>query len=117
MRFILVICVTILATVYGSQSTHDNISINLISADLHREHDTDTDDFVLQQFDIVDGVEDVNGQLNYFLGKRVHGDRLVAHGQKNNQWPKLQNVFVTLDYPTSGVGATLSYISINVTQV
>ncbi|KAJ6650005.1 hypothetical protein Bhyg_05248 [Pseudolycoriella hygida] len=58
----------------------------------------------------------VNGRIKYVLGARIANDNLVAHSAKNQTWPALQNVAVTLSYPTSGVGKQVTYVAIQVDQ-
>lgn len=59
----------------------------------------------------------VNGRIQYTLGARIANDNLVAHNAKNQTWPTLQNVAVTLTYPTSGVGKQVTFVAIQVDQV
>lgn len=47
----------------------------------------------------------------------VAGDRLVGQGSKNQSWRTPQNVATTLSYPTSGLGAQVSYVAIQANQV
>nr|AYV99545.1 venom polypeptide [Dolopus genitalis] len=56
------------------------------------------------------------GQIRYTLGGRVAGDRIVAQGNNNFNYPTLQDVRLTLNYPQSGVGAVVSFVEIVVQQ-
>lgn len=52
----------------------------------------------------------------YTLGGRQSGDRLLAIDNGWAQYPSKQNLELTIWYPTSGVGAILTYIQILLTQ-
>jgi hypothetical protein len=52
----------------------------------------------------------------YTLGARSSGDRLVAINNGWAQYPSKQNVELSIWYPTSGVGAILTYVQILMTQ-
>jgi Transcription activator MBF2 len=55
-------------------------------------------------------------QIRYTAGTRISGDRLVAQDSKNQSWPTLQDVQLVLTYPVSGLGATVTYMSVTVNQ-
>ena len=57
-----------------------------------------------------------NHQLIYRLGSRIVGDQLVASDSGYNSWATPQNAHLNLYYPTSGVGAVISYLEITVSQ-
>ncbi|XP_059617152.1 uncharacterized protein LOC132262046 [Phlebotomus argentipes] len=52
----------------------------------------------------------------YTLGSRVPKDRLVANARDSTSWATPQNVQLVLNYPTNGVGANVSYVSVLVNQ-
>ena len=45
------------------------------------------------------------------------GDRLVGTGSANQRWNRPQNVRATLNYPSNGMGAVVTYLEISVNQV
>lgn len=45
------------------------------------------------------------------------GDRLVATANQSQNWSSPQNVNLTLSYPKTGIGATVSHVLIYVEQV
>ncbi|XP_058833278.1 uncharacterized protein LOC131691092 [Topomyia yanbarensis] len=55
-------------------------------------------------------------QILYTVGYRVSGDKLVASIQDGWTWSTMQDVTLTLTYPTSGVGAIVSYAQVVVNQ-
>ncbi|XP_055694759.1 uncharacterized protein LOC129796665 [Lutzomyia longipalpis] len=59
---------------------------------------------------------DYRGQINYSVGARQRGDRLVGTTSGKKSWPRPQNVALEIRYPTSGVGALVTYVSVNISQ-
>nr|ABV44709.1 18 kDa midgut protein [Phlebotomus papatasi] len=59
---------------------------------------------------------DYRGQINYVLGARQRGDRLVGTASNGQRWPRPQNVDIEIKYPTKGRGALVTYVSLNITQ-
>lgn len=60
-----------------------------------------------------------NARMNqnwYTLGSRLTGDRLVAINNDWAQYPSKQNLNLNIFYPTSGIGAVLSYVQILIIQ-
>lgn len=60
-----------------------------------------------------------NARMNqnwYTLGSRLTGDRLVAINNGWAQYPSKQNLNLNIFYPTSGIGAVLSYVQILIIQ-
>lgn len=60
-----------------------------------------------------------NARMNqnwYTLGSRLTGDRLVAIDNGWAQYPSKQNLNLNIFYPTSGIGAVLSYVHILIIQ-
>lgn len=49
--------------------------------------------------------------------KTVSGDSLVGVASKNQSWPQMQNVAITLTYPSSGIGRQVTFVAIQVAQV
>ncbi|XP_059609434.1 uncharacterized protein LOC132256870 [Phlebotomus argentipes] len=56
------------------------------------------------------------GQLSYSIGARISGDRLVGTAANHQSWPRPQNVAIEIKYPSRGVGALVTYVSLNITQ-
>lgn len=55
--------------------------------------------------------------INYVLGERINGDRLVASSDGDQKWGTPQDVKLDLSYPKSGIGSIITYVSIAVEQV
>ncbi|XP_058451478.1 uncharacterized protein LOC131430450 [Malaya genurostris] len=64
----------------------------------------------------MESVRSPRQQILYTVGSRVAGDQLVASVQDGWSWATLQDVKLTLTYPTSGVGAVVSYVQVVVNQ-
>uniref|UniRef100_A0A1L8DFS8 Putative transcription activator mbf2 n=1 Tax=Nyssomyia neivai TaxID=330878 RepID=A0A1L8DFS8_9DIPT len=57
------------------------------------------------------------GEIQYTLGRRVAGDRLVGITRNSSSWTSPQNVQLSLNYPANGgTGAVVTYVSIVVSQ-
>lgn len=54
--------------------------------------------------------------IRYTLGKRVAGDRLAATLSDFVSYATPQNVKLTLTYPTSGTGAVVTHVLVDVQQ-
>lgn len=55
--------------------------------------------------------------IRYTIGQRKSGDRLISTLAKDNYWGSLQDVSLTLTYPTSGYGYVVTYVQVNINQV
>lgn len=55
--------------------------------------------------------------IQYTVGQRTSGDRLISQLAKNNNWGSLQDVSLTLTYPTTGYGYVVTYVQVNINQV
>uniref|UniRef100_U5EKY0 Putative 14.5 kDa salivary protein n=1 Tax=Corethrella appendiculata TaxID=1370023 RepID=U5EKY0_9DIPT len=54
--------------------------------------------------------------IHYTLGRITNGQRLVAQNSNRTSWPTAQNTRLTLTYPTSGIGSSITFVSIHVDQ-
>ncbi|XP_031628629.1 uncharacterized protein LOC116344295 isoform X2 [Contarinia nasturtii] len=55
-------------------------------------------------------------QINYRLGNRIAGDRLVATAAGSNSWTSAQDIKLTLNYPKTGIGSIVTYLQVIVEQ-
>ncbi|XP_055612665.1 uncharacterized protein LOC129759253 [Uranotaenia lowii] len=55
-------------------------------------------------------------QITYTIGQRQQGDQLVAVNQESQAWEEPQDLMLTISYPASGTGATVTYARIVVQQ-
>ncbi|XP_055637454.1 uncharacterized protein LOC129776078 [Toxorhynchites rutilus septentrionalis] len=64
----------------------------------------------------LNATRNVHQQIIYKLGNRVVGDRLVGTATDSKTYPTLKDVTLNIAYPTSGVGAIITYVQIVVNQ-
>ncbi|XP_053678030.1 uncharacterized protein LOC128728431 [Anopheles nili] len=55
-------------------------------------------------------------QIVYTLGARFSGDQLVAISSGGKSWTSPQDIKLNLQYPTTGVGASVTYVEVIVDQ-
>ncbi|GAB0091398.1 hypothetical protein DMENIID0001_062390 [Sergentomyia squamirostris] len=114
----MVISVTVKGNLFDGNFVDDDDDeldkqVQLISVDRLADFTKNNPGLELEMLQMSSGYR---GQIYYTLGNRQRGDRLVATAANNQHWPRPQNAVVQIGYPARGVGALVTYVSVNVTQ-
>lgn len=70
----------------------------------------------VQLIELVRAENQARASIRYTLGARVAGDTLVAKKSDFASYATPQNVKLTLTYPTSGTGAVVTHVLVDVQQ-
>ncbi|XP_055382216.1 uncharacterized protein LOC129612572 [Condylostylus longicornis] len=112
-KILITLCLIAAAVSSPAKNAKDDIKVNLLVVENIEEFKK-----AYAELELIPLKAEVTplGILRHSAGRRVAGDRLVARGQDGQNWPTPRDVQLTLRYPTSGVGAIVSYIQVTVDQ-
>jgi len=102
---------------FSAKSLDSNIDVNVqnLTFTILNEDKAFKVSYPLIQEQLSDG-KSPKLQINYRLGLRISGDRLVATAAGSNSWTSAQDVKLALSYPKTGIGAIITYLQVIVEQ-